>query len=49
VLADALSSRGRLLMSAGRKDEARRDLRAALAAAPKGWPGRAETEKLLAH
>ncbi len=47
VLADALSSRARLLLAAGRPDEARRDLDAALAAAPKDWNGRAEAQKLL--
>jgi tetratricopeptide (TPR) repeat protein len=47
VLADALSSRGRLRLAAGRKAQARRDLAAALAAAPQDWPGRAEARALL--
>lgn len=47
VLADALSSRGRLLLAAGRAAEGRRDLAAALDAAPASWPGRAEARKLL--
>ena len=47
VLADALASRGRLRLAAGRRDEARRDLEAALKAAPRDWDGRAEAETLL--